>query len=94
MGRTTENGKELEGHGVQVYQRRGGGILFGASYHVGFAVYLWVCRKQKQRRLSPSAPGSLHAARPRGDRHENKGSLRTNVEDPATATGLVTEAGP
>lgn len=32
MGRTTENGKELEGHGVQVYQRWGGVILYFIFY--------------------------------------------------------------
>lgn len=94
MGRTTENGKELEGHGVQVYQRWGGGILFGASYHVGLAVYLWVCRKQKQRRLRPPAPGRPQAARLRGGRHENEEAPRTTAEGPVTAAGLLPEAGP
>lgn len=77
-----------------MYQRWGGGILFGASYHVGLAVYLWVCRKQKQRRLRPPAPGRPQAARLRGGRHENEEAPRTTAEGPVTAAGLLPEAGP
>lgn len=49
MKERTANSAELKkGTRVQVYQRRGRNIFFGAGYHVGFVVYLWICRKQKQ----------------------------------------------
>lgn len=41
MRETTKNNEELKkGYRVQVYQRWGRNIFFGAGYHVGFVVYL------------------------------------------------------
>lgn len=43
---TREQWQSSEHAGESLYQRRGEGVLFGASYHVGSVVYLWVAENR------------------------------------------------
>lgn len=84
---------------VQQYQCRGRGIVSGASYHVGLVVYLWVCRKQKQTRLSPGSRGRPAARLPRQTRkwRATEGARERRGETPewdeATHVGAVSVMG-